>query len=90
MDHRVFNTRAIVARDLNKDGSPDIVLLNDGQDSVALMGAPRADRGGGGTADADSRASGLRAACDDHQVIRGVGPTMGRAARAGPFCPNED
>jgi hypothetical protein len=41
MDARIFNTRALLAQDLNHDGVPDLVLFNDAQDSTALLAAPR-------------------------------------------------
>ena len=34
---RVFNTRAVLAADLNNDGAPDVLLNNDGQDSAVLI-----------------------------------------------------
>jgi len=35
--NRVFNTRGIAVVDLNKDGVPDLVLNNDGQESCAII-----------------------------------------------------
>ena len=37
---RVFNTRAVLTTDLNNDGAPDVVLNNEGQDSVVLIAEP--------------------------------------------------
>jgi hypothetical protein len=36
---RVFNTGGMTLVDLNKDGAPDLVLNNEGQESVVLLGA---------------------------------------------------
>ncbi len=36
---RIFNTRALSVVDLNRDGVPDLVLNNEGQESVVLLGA---------------------------------------------------
>jgi hypothetical protein len=41
---RVFNTKGLAAADVNKDGVPDLLLSNDGQDSVVLLGKPLAPR----------------------------------------------
>jgi len=45
LDHHIFNTRMLVARDVNKDGVPDLLMLNEGQDSTALLSASRAPAG---------------------------------------------
>jgi hypothetical protein len=37
---KVFNTRAIAAVDLNKDGVLDLALTNEGQESAVLIGSP--------------------------------------------------
>jgi hypothetical protein len=37
---KIFNSRAIAAGDLNKDGAADLVLANEGQQSTVLLGAP--------------------------------------------------
>ena len=37
---KVFNTRAIAAVDLNKDGVLDLALTNEGQESSVLIGSP--------------------------------------------------
>jgi len=39
---KVFNTKALAVLDLNKDGAPDLVLNNEGQESVILLGAAKA------------------------------------------------
>ncbi len=36
----VYNTRALAAVDLNKDGVPDLILNNEGQESSCLIGNP--------------------------------------------------
>jgi hypothetical protein len=41
LDQRIFNTRGICVADLNKDGAPDIVFNNEGQDSAVLLGNPQ-------------------------------------------------
>jgi hypothetical protein len=38
LTQKVFNTRAATWADLNADGRPDLILANEGQDSVALFG----------------------------------------------------
>ena len=38
---RIFNTRALAAIDLNKDGVLDLILNNEGQESAVLIGAPQ-------------------------------------------------
>jgi len=37
---RIFNTRALAALDINKDGVLDVVLNNEGQESAILLGNP--------------------------------------------------
>jgi len=39
LHQRVFNTRALAALDLNKDGAFDLVLNNEGQEPCVLLGA---------------------------------------------------
>ena len=39
LNQRVFNSRALCVVDLNRDGVPDLVLNNEGQESVVLLGA---------------------------------------------------
>lgn len=51
-DHRIFNTRGICAADLNKDRVADVLMANEGQESVVLLG--NADRAGLRVAAADS------------------------------------
>ena len=41
LDQRVFNTRATAILDFNRDGAPDVVFVNEGQDSNLLLGRPR-------------------------------------------------
>jgi hypothetical protein len=41
---RIFNTRAVAVADLNQDGALDLVLHNEGQDSLALFGDPNRPR----------------------------------------------
>lgn len=36
--YRIFNTRGLSVVDINKDGVPDLILNNEGQDSTALLG----------------------------------------------------
>ncbi|MFQ3591722.1 MAG: VCBS repeat-containing protein [Gemmataceae bacterium] len=40
LHQRIFNTQAIAVADLNGDGVLDLLLSNEGQDSVALLGNP--------------------------------------------------
>jgi len=37
---RIFNTRGLAAVDLNRDGTPDLVLANEGQESAVLLARP--------------------------------------------------
>ncbi|MBY0229443.1 MAG: VCBS repeat-containing protein, partial [Gemmataceae bacterium] len=39
-DQKVFNTQAVAVADVNGDGTLDVVLNNEGQDSVVLLGDP--------------------------------------------------
>jgi hypothetical protein len=36
---RIFNTQAMCVFDMNKDGVADVVMNNEGQDPVVLLGA---------------------------------------------------
>ncbi|MFO0871561.1 MAG: VCBS repeat-containing protein [Pirellulales bacterium] len=38
---KVFNSRGIGIGDVNRDGVPDLVMTNEGQESAVLIGAPR-------------------------------------------------
>ncbi len=40
LSQKVFNTQAAAWADLNNDGRLDLILANEGQDSVALFGSP--------------------------------------------------
>ncbi|HVV99246.1 MAG TPA: VCBS repeat-containing protein, partial [Planctomycetaceae bacterium] len=40
LQQRVFNTRGVSVVDLNKDGAPDMVFNNEGQESAVLLGKP--------------------------------------------------
>jgi hypothetical protein len=40
LHQRVFNTRVLAVADLNGDRAPDLILLNDGQESVVLFSDP--------------------------------------------------
>ena len=40
LSRRIFNTKGLASIDLNKDGTPDLVLVNEGQDSAVLLGNP--------------------------------------------------
>ena len=44
LDQRIFNTQAVSIVDLNHDGVLDVVLNNEGQDSVILLGDPTRPR----------------------------------------------
>jgi hypothetical protein len=37
---RIFNSRGVGVADLNQDGAPDLLLNNEGQESVVLLGNP--------------------------------------------------
>jgi hypothetical protein len=39
LDRRIFNTRSIRTMDVNGDGAMDVVLANEGQDWIVLLGA---------------------------------------------------
>ncbi|HWE04607.1 MAG TPA: FG-GAP-like repeat-containing protein [Tepidisphaeraceae bacterium] len=41
LDQRIFNTRATAVVDFNRDGAPDAVFVNEGQDSILLLGRLR-------------------------------------------------
>ncbi len=38
---RIFNTRGIAVCDINGDGTPDLILNNEGQESAVLLGNPQ-------------------------------------------------
>lgn len=38
---QIFNTRGLAAADINKDGSADLLLNNEGQESTVLLGRPK-------------------------------------------------
>jgi hypothetical protein len=38
LQQRIFNTRSLLVLDLNRDGAPDLVMNNEGQESVVLLG----------------------------------------------------
>jgi hypothetical protein len=40
LQQRVFNTRGVSVVDLNKDGAPDMIFNNEGQESAVLLGKP--------------------------------------------------
>jgi len=44
---RIFNTRALAVCDINKDGVPDLVLNNEGQEPAALLGSVARTAAGG-------------------------------------------
>lgn len=45
LNQQIFNTRALAACDLNQDGTPDLILLNEGQESVVLIARPQSTTG---------------------------------------------
>jgi hypothetical protein len=45
--HRIFNSRGLALADVNKDGVPDLLLANEGQESAVLLGAPKKTGGDG-------------------------------------------
>lgn len=47
LHHQVFNSRAVLAVDLNRDGAVDLVFNNEGQEAVILLGRPRQVAQGG-------------------------------------------
>jgi len=56
LTHCVFNTSALLAQDLNKDGVPDVVFNNEGQEPVVLLSNPSwftSPKNGGGRRVAD-------------------------------------
>ena len=40
LDQRVFNSAGLAIADINKDGAPDLLLANEGQQSIVLLGNP--------------------------------------------------
>jgi hypothetical protein len=40
LQNHIFNTRGICALDINKDGVPDVVFNNEGQEPAVLLGSP--------------------------------------------------
>ena len=44
---RVFNSRGLALADINRDGVPDLLLANEGQESAVLLGAPKKTGGEG-------------------------------------------
>ena len=41
LDQRIYNTRATAVVDFNRDGAPDAVFINEGQESAMLLGKVR-------------------------------------------------
>lgn len=41
LGRQIFNTRGVAAADLNQDGAIDLLLNNEGQESIVLLGRPR-------------------------------------------------
>ena len=41
LQQMVFNTRGVAVADLNRDGAPDVVFNNEGQDATVLLGNPQ-------------------------------------------------
>ena len=39
---QIYNTRGLAVADINKDGAPDLLLNNEGQESTVLLGRPAA------------------------------------------------
>lgn len=39
---QIYNTRGLASADINKDGAPDLLLNNEGQESTVLLGRPKA------------------------------------------------
>jgi hypothetical protein len=44
---KIFNSRGLALADVNKDGIPDLLLANEGQESAVLLGAPKKTGGEG-------------------------------------------
>ncbi len=44
---KIFNSRGLALADINKDGVPDLLLANEGQESAVLLGAPKKTGGEG-------------------------------------------
>ncbi len=44
---KIFNSRGLALADINKDGVPDLLLANEGQESAVLLGAPKRTGGEG-------------------------------------------
>ena len=40
LTQRIFNTRSLAVIDLNRDGTQDLLLNNEGQESLLLIGNP--------------------------------------------------
>jgi hypothetical protein len=38
---QIYNTRGLASADINKDGAPDLLLNNEGQESTVLLGRPK-------------------------------------------------
>jgi len=85
MGKKIYNTQAVAICDLNRDGLPDIVLNNEGQDAMVLLADPERERT---RTPVCLRAEGgrLRIVDSDGKFVaaRDIGGTHGRGGQSAP------
>jgi len=85
MGKKIYNTQAVAICDLNRDGLPDIVLNNEGQDAMVLLADPERERT---RTPVCLRAEGGRLRIVDAEgkfiAARDIGGTHGRGGQSAP------
>ncbi|HET6246348.1 MAG TPA: FG-GAP-like repeat-containing protein [Tepidisphaeraceae bacterium] len=77
LDQRIFNTRATAVLDFNRDGAPDVIFVNEGQDSGLLLGKMREP------AVADAKGDSADAKTAMASMAGGLDPSAGGGSSSG-------